>query len=143
MFITTDDLKKKGRYKKQRSEMTEDDLQEILDRVDIYIEARTGCDKLEETKDLKVQKRLSIASIGVADYLYFLDHVFNQEQNMMGVKSENIGDYSYSLADGGINYSVIGNPEIDSILDGLSCKAGEIMAFSISHPKNRHGRKRW
>lgn len=143
MFITIDDLKTKGRYKEQRLKMADNDLNDLLDRIDIYIESRTGCSKLEETDDPKIKKRLAIASIGVADYLYFVDNVMKIEQNMMGVKSENIGDYSYSLSDGGIDYSKIGNPEIDSILDGLSCKSESVFAFSISHPEKHRWGKRW
>lgn len=143
MFITIEDLKVKGRYRKQRSTMNDETLQDYLDRVDIYIESRTGCDELAETEDLKTQKKLAIASVGVADYLYFIDHIMKQEQTMMGVKSENIGDYSYTLADGGINYSSIGNPEIDRILDGLTCISDGVFAFGISHPKPYRRRKRW
>ena len=137
MAITPADVKGRTSVDEIKS-MTDVEVAELIRRAETFIRAVTGRSFNTET-DAAIIADHDTMTLMALEYLYFHGLADVKEDAMLGIKSENIGSYSYTLeAEQAISSGRTGSPELDALLSLYTVKRGGVgMLFSISGPSSR------
>lgn len=96
MFIEKKEVLLHSRFKDQLDKLEDEAFTSLMDRADNYTTQRTGFD-YSKTENLITMQSLKTITWRLVDYLYYCDNEMDMENRFEGIKSENIGDYSYTV----------------------------------------------
>lgn len=144
MFIKRDEIIQNSNYGDELDALDDEQFKEYEARADNYITVVTNKD-YSQTKDRIVQQALKTATWRLIDYLFYFDNedVEDKEKRYNGIKSENIGDYSYTKQDqtsADIGIGVTGDKELDEIIQSLTVEPHAPLMFRTS---NHRKKSRW
>lgn len=144
MFIDRDEIIRQSNYGDALSQLDSEQFEEYENRADNYITMITNKD-YSKTNDSILQQALKTATWRLIDYLFYFDNedVEDKEKRYSGIKSENIGDYSYTKQDQAsddIGLGVTGDKELDEIIKSLTVEPRAPLMFRTSKPNKRGGR---
>ncbi|BAK94193.1 DUF3199 family protein [Tetragenococcus halophilus] len=144
MFIDRDEIISHSNYGDELGKLDDEQLKEYENRADSYITVVTNKD-YSNTDSKIIQQALRTATWRLVDYLFYFDNedVEDKEKRYAGVKSENIGDYSYTKQDqtsDDIGLGVTGDKELDEIIKSLTV---ELHAPLMFHTSNHSKKSRW
>lgn len=147
MFIERDEILRNSRYKERLENLEPDVFDDLVARADSYTTMRTR-HNYSATKNPVVQQSLKTVTWRLIDYLYFCDNETDMDNRLAGIKSESIGDYSYTVKSVGddVGIGLTGDYELDLLLDSLTVGKKRPIYFNVAgstrkNKKNRGGRR--
>lgn len=138
MFIEKKEVLLHSRFKDQLDKLEDEAFTSLMDRADNYMTQRTGFD-YSKTENLITMQSLKTITWRLVDYLYYCDNEMDMENRFEGIKSENIGDYSYTVKSIGddVGIGITGDYELDMLLDALTVGKQNPTYFNVSGPTRR------
>lgn len=144
MFIDREEIVSYSNYSDELENLSIEKLEEYENRADSYITVITNKD-YSNTNSKIIQQALRTATWRLVDYFFYFDNedMEDKEKRYAGVKSENIGDYSYTKQDqtsDDIGMGVTGDKELDEIIKSLTVEPRAPLMF---HTSNHSKKSRW
>lgn len=139
MFIEKAEIILHSHFKKELEKIADEAFESLINRANNYITQKTRFDYSKTENPITIQS-LKTITWRLVDYIYYCDNEMDMENRFEGIKSENIGDYSYTIKSIGddVGIGITGDYELDMLLDALTIGKQNPTYFSVSGPTRRN-----
>lgn len=138
-YVTIEEVKTRSSFEEVAA-LSDEKITGYIKRAEGWLHREVGRKFRDET-DEDVLDEVETAVILLVDYLWFWDDPELRESQMVQMKSERIGSYSYQFGDKDLPDGKTGVRELDNIIDSLKVDTVGVNFLSVTGPTREAKRR--